>query len=99
MIYHLEGCAKIMAANDRPAAALRCLSAAQQLRTSGGWVLPESEQASLQELVMFSAGGLTVAERAAALQAGRHDQLSDIIRQVLDDLHDFDAPESSGVEA
>ena len=47
---------------------------------------------------MSSAGGLTVAERAAALQAGRHDQLSDIIRQVLDDLHDFDAPESSGVQ-
>ena len=48
VIYHLEGCAKIMAVNEKPAVALRCLGAAQQLRNSGGWVLPEPESAALR---------------------------------------------------
>ena len=52
VIYHLEGCAKIMAVNDKPAVALRCLAAAQQLRNSGGWVLPEPERAALEQVVM-----------------------------------------------
>ena len=59
VIYHLEGCAKITAVNGKPAVALRCLAAAQQLRNSGGWVLPEPERAALEQVVLSSAATLS----------------------------------------
>lgn len=90
VIYHLEGCAKIAAVNERPAMALRCLAAAQQLRNSGGWVLPEPERAALEQVVTSSAATLSEVERAEALAAGRHDQLADIIQQALGELHELE---------
>ena len=90
VIYHLEGCAKITAVNEKPAVALRCFAAAQQLRDSGGWVLPEPERTALEQVVMSSAATLNEVERAEAMAAGRHDQLPDIIRQALGELRDLE---------
>ena len=90
VIYHLEGCAKITAVNEKPSVALRCLAAAQQLRNSGGWVLPEPERGALERVVWSSAATLSEVERVEALTAGRHDQLSDIIQLALAELHELE---------
>jgi hypothetical protein len=88
--FHLEGCARITAVNGRPAVALCCLAAAQQLRSTGGWALPEPDRAALEQVVTSSAATLSEVERADAMAAGRHDQLDDIIQQALDELRELE---------
>jgi len=90
--YHLEGCAKVLAANDRPAAALQQVGAAQRLRAAGGWVLPEPEQAFLDSVLAPVVNALTPAEREAAVAAGRNRALAEAVDDALAQLEAMAAP-------
>ena len=90
--YHLEGCAKVLAANDRPAAALQQVGAAQRLRAAGGWVLPEPEQAFLDSVLAPVVNALTPAEREAAVAAGRNRALAEAVDDALAHLEAMAAP-------
>ena len=90
--YHLEGCAKVLAANDRPAAALQQVSAAQRLRAAAGWVLPQPEQAFLDSVLAPVMSALTPAEREEAVAAGRNRDLAEVIENALAQLDAMAAP-------
>lgn len=97
--YHLEGCARVSAINDRPAEALRFVTAAQRLRAVGGWVLPEPDRAFLEQVLSPPVTQMASRQREEAVAAGRWREIGDLIEEASTELEAIAKAPSSGSES
>ncbi len=81
--YGLEGCAKVEAVRGHPRAALEFAAAAQRIRDSGGWVLPDPERRQLMTAITGSVAALDDSERQHAIANGRYRDLDAVVAEAL----------------